>query len=158
MQVSGHVDFYVNGGERQPGCPDVVTGAVEQLFTRNVSGAVLAASCSHGRSHEYFTESILTNCPFNAYPCESYEKFSAGGCRVCGVAGCSQLGLNADQNNGRGKMFLNTQSAQPFCGYQYVVTTVYGTHDSVGQLLLTVDGSGGRGQQIPITQYTQQTD
>ncbi|XP_078319406.1 pancreatic lipase-related protein 2-like isoform X2 [Crassostrea virginica] len=152
MQVSGHVDFYVNGGERQPGCPDLVTGAVEQLFTRNVSGAVLAASCSHGRSHEYFTESILTNCPFNAYPCESYEKFSAGGCRVCGAAGCSQLGLNADQNNGRGKMFLNTQSVQPFCGYQYVVTTVYGTHDSVGQLLLTVDGSGGRGQQIPITQ------
>ena len=45
-----------------------------------------------------------------------------------------------------------------FQGYQYVVTTVYGTHDSVGQLLLTVDGSGGRGQQIPITQYTQQTD
>ncbi|XP_078319407.1 pancreatic lipase-related protein 2-like isoform X3 [Crassostrea virginica] len=115
MQVSGHVDFYVNGGERQPGCPDLVTGAVEQLFTRNVSGAVLAASCSHGRSHEYFTESILTNCPFNAYPCESYEKFSAGGCRVCGAAGCSQLGLNADQNNGRGKMFLNTQSVQPFC-------------------------------------------
>ena len=35
---------------------------------------------------------------------------------MCGVAGCSQLGLNADQNNGRRKMFLNTQSVQPFCG------------------------------------------
>lgn len=38
------------------------------------AGAVLAASCSHGRSHEYFTESILTDCPFTAYPCDNYVR------------------------------------------------------------------------------------
>lgn len=31
-----------------------------------------AVACSHGRAHVYFTESILTDCPFTAYPCDSY--------------------------------------------------------------------------------------
>lgn len=151
MQVSGHVDFYVNGGERQPGCPNLVTGTFEQLFSRNVSGAVLAASCSHGRSHEYFTESILTDCPFTAYPCDNYVKFSAGGCSSCGGVGCSQLGLNADVYSGRGKMFLDTLGTAPFCGYHYLVTVVIGTHDAIGQLLLTVHGTAGQTHLIPVT-------
>ncbi|XP_052686467.1 pancreatic lipase-related protein 2-like [Crassostrea angulata] len=151
MQASGHVDFYVNGGERQPGCPNLVTGTFEQLFSQNVSGAVLAASCSHGRSHEYFTESILTDCPFTAYPCDNYVKFSSGGCSTCGLAGCSQLGLNADVNSGRGKLFLDTLSMAPFCGYHYLVTVVIGTHDAIGQLLLTVRGNAGQTQLIPVT-------
>ncbi|XP_061175612.1 uncharacterized protein LOC133184539 [Saccostrea echinata] len=153
MQVSGHVDFYVNGGKSQPGCPNLVAGAFQQLFNHNVSGAVLAASCSHGRAHEYFTESILTNCPFTAYPCESYEKFTAGGCMTCGSSGCSQLGLSAEKNTGRGKMYLNTQikTTAPFCGYHYLIKTVYGTEDSIGQIMVTMHDATGHTQQIAIT-------
>lgn len=31
-----------------------------------------AVACSHGRAHVYFTESILTDCPFTAFPCDNY--------------------------------------------------------------------------------------
>ncbi|XP_062601983.1 uncharacterized protein LOC134263629 [Saccostrea cucullata] len=153
MQVSGHVDFYVNGGKSQPGCPNLVAGAFQQLFNHNVSGAVVAASCSHGRAHEYFTESILASCPFTAYPCDSYERFIAGGCKTCGSSGCSQLGLNAEKNSGRGKMYLNTQikTTAPFCGYHYLIKTVYGTEDSIGQIMVTVHNADGHIQQIAIT-------
>ncbi|XP_034312547.2 pancreatic lipase-related protein 2 [Magallana gigas] len=151
MEVSGHVDFYVNGGERQPGCPNLVTGTFEQLFSRNLSGALTAASCSHSRSHEYFTESILTDRPLTAYPCDNYEKFSSGGCRTCRRVGCSQLGLNADVNSGRGKMFLDTLSMAPFFGYHYLVTVVFGTRDSIGQLLLTGHDSAGQTHLIHMT-------
>ncbi|XP_052686468.1 pancreatic lipase-related protein 2-like [Crassostrea angulata] len=156
MEVSGHVDFYVNGGERQPGCPSLVTGTFEQLFSRNLSGALTAASCSHSRSHEYFTESILTGRPLTAYPCDNYEKFSSGGCRTCRRVGCSQLGLNADVKSGRGKMFLDTLSMAPFFGYHYLVTVVFGTRDSIGQLLLTGHDSAGQTHLIPITSSEEQ--
>lgn len=37
--------------------------------------------CSHGRSCEFFEESINSEIPFLAYPCENWEKFDKGECR-----------------------------------------------------------------------------
>ncbi|XP_011291727.2 inactive pancreatic lipase-related protein 1 isoform X1 [Musca domestica] len=53
----GHVDFYPNGGNPpQPGCTEI-----SQIFT----------GCSHGRSYEYYAESINSDKGFYAVPCGS---------------------------------------------------------------------------------------
>ncbi|XP_015584844.1 pancreatic triacylglycerol lipase [Cephus cinctus] len=59
----GDVDFYPNGGRKQAGC------VVEWIAT------------SHSRSYRFFAESINSKTGFVATQCESYSKFTSGGCR-----------------------------------------------------------------------------
>lgn len=67
----GHLDFFPNGGEDQPGCklaPLVYEKGILQ------AGKELYV-CEHSRSSEFFIESIHSTCPFIAIQCENYEKF-----------------------------------------------------------------------------------
>ncbi|ESO98917.1 hypothetical protein LOTGIDRAFT_113919 [Lottia gigantea] len=97
----GHIDFYPNGGMDQPGCSDNPVGTV---------------SCSHGRSHDYFLESIKSSCKFLAHKCKSWKDFENGDCHGCS-GGCPQMGLNADKTkNLRGSYYLSTTQHTPFCG------------------------------------------
>ncbi|XP_063697711.1 uncharacterized protein LOC134828659 [Culicoides brevitarsis] len=61
----GTADFWPNGGSMsQPGC------------LMDFSGA-----CSHGRSYEFFAESINPKkAPFQAYPCSDFTEFRKGRC------------------------------------------------------------------------------
>lgn len=67
----GHADYYPNGGKKQAGC-----------------GLDLLGICSHGRSYEYFAESIKLS-KFISYKCESYYNFEGG---LCTAADESLLG------------------------------------------------------------------
>ncbi|VDI01779.1 pancreatic lipase-related protein 2 [Mytilus galloprovincialis] len=159
MQVSGHVDFYVNGGELQPGCPNQFSGAFSGLFGGGFKGAAEAVSCSHSRSHQVFTESINTPCPFTAYPCNTSESFNAGNCLTCGSTGCSQLGYYADMYRARGKLFLNTKAKPPFCGFHYMIKLESGSKTTYGTINIQIKGNFGTTRWLEyikddeITQY-----
>ncbi|XP_063431169.1 inactive pancreatic lipase-related protein 1-like isoform X1 [Mytilus trossulus] len=143
MQVSGHVDFYVNGGELQPGCPNQFSGAFSALFGGGFKGAAEAVSCSHSRSHQVYTESINTPCPFTAYPCNTSKSFDAGNCLTCGSTGCSQLGYYADMYRARGKLFLNTKEKTPYCGFHYMIKLESGSQTTYGTVNIQIKGNFG---------------
>ncbi|XP_060604009.1 inactive pancreatic lipase-related protein 1-like isoform X2 [Ruditapes philippinarum] len=112
----GHMDFYPNGGQIQPGCPPPVKTTVEQLLTFQFTKAFDSVSCAHDRAIWYFIESVLnTNCQFTSYPCSSWESFKAGNCTTCGDAGCPVMGINSYTRPIKGAFYLQTNSQTPFC-------------------------------------------
>ncbi|KAF4517958.1 hypothetical protein B566_EDAN005325 [Ephemera danica] len=89
----GHADFYPNGGTAsQPGCGTDVTG-----------------DCSHGRSHEFFSESIGSSA-FRARECNSWTAYQNGNCNnnAVGIMG------NPSNTNTRGDYYLATNANSPF--------------------------------------------
>ena len=54
---------------------------------------LLGGGCSHGRSHEYFVESINGAVRFAARRCPSYDEFLAGRCEGEPEA---EMGLDLD--------------------------------------------------------------
>ena len=73
QQPSGHLDFYPNGGEWQPGCLDI-----SPFKKKDLSGLEKLTdffACSHMRAIYLFTDSILADCQSVAYECSDYDSF-----------------------------------------------------------------------------------
>ncbi|GFO19597.1 pancreatic lipase-related protein 2 [Plakobranchus ocellatus] len=128
MIPSGHIDFYVNGGEQQKGCTDgveaLLDGVYQNLLGRSedtLSGTARGGiSCSHSRAHELFVESLSSPCKFKSFPCDNYDAFRKGKCFDCEPSGCSEAGFFASNHpTARGKHFLITFGQEPFCGSYY---------------------------------------
>ena len=116
----GHVDFYPNGGEYQPGCE----GLLKTIWQ---SGILHAATCHHMRAVEYFTASIQEECFFPAFPCSSWEKFKKGKClNKLHVSQMSLMGMQAQSNiEFKQPMYLKTLPRIPFCVFKYIVQISY---------------------------------
>nr|CAD7443905.1 unnamed protein product [Timema bartmani] len=114
-QPVGHVDFYPNGGMKQPGC----SSGRRSLF--NLLPVTLTkiakAVCNHGRSYQFFIESIMSNnCYFWGHQWDM--KPESGELAVmspCSITNCSQMGYEAVLFPARGVFYVTTADTIPFC-------------------------------------------
>ncbi|KAL4236540.1 hypothetical protein ACF0H5_004925 [Mactra antiquata] len=148
-QELGHVDFYPNGGQKQPGCAgDAVDklgstswAALTTLFDFYAEEETLA--CSHERSYMYYIESINSVCPFTAFKCPNADDFHAGKCLSCKGDTCrSRMGYHADKYSTMGSLYLETEPRATFCDYNYLIN-ISTVNNFDGKLTLTLTGSNG---------------
>lgn len=160
-QPVGHLDFYPNDGRSQPGCDSLrripyaaLTSGVSLYEGLDAAQKELIA-CSHNRAPKLFTDSILSQCPYTAFQCSSYQRYMDGECVTCGEDGsqCARLGLQADAWPGRNHslvpFFLSTSAGPNYCLYHYLLTVDVADPDGVegslrGRLkvsFITDDGS-----------------
>ncbi|XP_015116858.1 phospholipase A1 [Diachasma alloeum] len=123
LKAVGHVDFYLNGGEIQPGCASyqIVEFFLEvtTTFTMSQIQHARVAMCSHSNAPEYFIESLevaasrqgsfLTGIKWDYDLCQAmYYTYT----RKCdGI--CQQLGINA-KIEPQGKYFVPTARYAPY--------------------------------------------
>ncbi|RUS85410.1 hypothetical protein EGW08_006801 [Elysia chlorotica] len=153
LRQQGHVDFYPNGGQQQPGCGSASLGSAILQGISSEEGI----GCSHHRAIELFIRSIeigpiptaqtatvdsniintnsnnnvstsneTSHCMLWGNPkCPSWEMFEAGNCTSCPEDGCVPLGYHADSLPGvSGQIFLSTSAEYPFCGQDYVISVI----------------------------------
>ncbi|XP_018430384.1 PREDICTED: phospholipase A1 member A, partial [Nanorana parkeri] len=78
----GHIDYFINGGRDQPGCPSL-TNLYQYLI------------CDHMRSVAVFISAVRGKCSFVGFPCSTYKEFQEGLCVDCEtpkLSSCPRLG------------------------------------------------------------------
>ncbi|XP_036059337.1 lipase member I [Onychomys torridus] len=126
LEPLGHIDFYPNGGRKQPGCPTTLFSGVNYI------------KCDHQRAVHLFIAAFETNCNFVSFPCASYKEYENGLCVDCrSLYGdtCPRLGNQAqlwkeglkERVEGwplRTTAFLDTSAQNSFCTYYFVLSIV----------------------------------
>ncbi|XP_075203695.1 pancreatic lipase-related protein 2-like [Anomaloglossus baeobatrachus] len=101
--VSGHLNFYPNGGRNQPGCDES-----PELNILSVLKVIYIDSCSHSRSLLMYRESIHNPAAFLAYRASSYKEFK-NGARFQRNGKCVKMGYHLNLSTSMtGKFYLNT--------------------------------------------------
>ncbi|XP_031530313.1 lipase member I isoform X2 [Vicugna pacos] len=122
----GHIDFFPNGGKRQPGCPKSIFSGLEFI------------KCDHQRAVYLFMAALETGCNFISLPCYSYKHYKTGLCVDCDnfkEKSCPKLGYQTElwkddlkeriENRSlRTTVFLDTTDTNPFCTYYFVLSII----------------------------------
>ncbi|XP_066472474.1 phospholipase A1 member A [Tiliqua scincoides] len=114
----GHIDYYINGGRDQPGCPRFFSSGYKYLI------------CDHMRAVHFYISALEDSCPMMAFPCSSYADFMAGHCLDCVnpfLLSCPKIGLldnggvNMEKLPTEVKVYLATARTAPYCVYHSLV-------------------------------------
>ncbi|XP_058151754.1 phospholipase A1 member A isoform X2 [Dasypus novemcinctus] len=114
----GHVDYFVNGGQDQPGCPTFIHAGYSYLI------------CDHMRAVHLYVSALEKSCPLMAFPCASYKAFLAGHCVDCFnpfLLSCPRLGLveqggiKLEPLPKEVRVYLVTTSKAPYCVHHSLV-------------------------------------
>ncbi|XP_047487795.1 inactive pancreatic lipase-related protein 1-like isoform X2 [Penaeus chinensis] len=162
----GHLDFYPNGGEYQPGCTPALVAPVKWLLSgarpSTAKDAVTdALGCNHVFAVKVFTNSIISSCPFTAFRCPSYRDYEQGRCFSCGPdgTGCASLGVHADKWRGEQTgvaLYLKTFPEPYLCLFHHLLRVEFGRREDAtrslqGRLNATLAAQGGRTVTFDLT-------
>uniref|UniRef100_A0A7D9NM11 Triacylglycerol lipase n=2 Tax=Xenopus tropicalis TaxID=8364 RepID=A0A7D9NM11_XENTR len=147
-QLSGHLDFFPNGGIQMPGCKQKEEYNISDIFIA-FQGKHDDLVCNHLRSYRYYMESITTPSGFTGFPAASYESFSSGAGFPCPANECPVMGHYADLYSGATPSsqtyYLNTGDSPPFARWRYKVTVHISVPVSVlGSVWLSLLGLNGK--------------
>ncbi|KAJ9583000.1 hypothetical protein L9F63_022658, partial [Diploptera punctata] len=113
----GHVDFYPNGGAKQPGCSRKSRSVLFPIYN-SIKNRIEKSICSHGRSYMFFIESVKTadRCSFwghhwNRTDTEGDSALNS----PCNASNCTEMGLEADIFPARGSFYVPTRDRTPYC-------------------------------------------
>ncbi|XP_044753699.1 pancreatic lipase-related protein 2-like [Coccinella septempunctata] len=126
----GHVDFFPNGGQDQPGCTDTRGSIVLTSFDKTLTREI---ACSHIRAWHLFQETLLNkvagknnSCEFISYSCPGgLPSFERGHCfphldnpkskLYLDPSYRTEIGKLGEDAKGEGVMYLTTRSSSTFC-------------------------------------------
>ncbi|XP_046743704.1 pancreatic triacylglycerol lipase-like [Diprion similis] len=115
----GHVDFYPNGGMKQPGCSPMMDSSFFNFLPISNS-KIQEIICSHGRSYAYLIESLYSavtnNCTFWAHPWDmTYRGALKALSQTCHPRNCTEMGIRAENYSQRGIFYVATSEHPPYC-------------------------------------------
>ncbi|KAJ8666850.1 hypothetical protein QAD02_008512 [Eretmocerus hayati] len=124
----GHIDFYPNGGKIQLGCGTTSeSNSFWSSFTHVLKfpvDEVKKAVCSHGRSYEFFTDSINVKmsrkCDYYGYKWDrSNRNVRSLISRNCEQSQCPKMGIEAADYKGLQSdiFYVPTGDKAPYCQY-----------------------------------------
>ncbi|KAF6110776.1 pancreatic lipase [Phyllostomus discolor] len=153
-QISGHLDFFPNGGIHMTGCKKNILSQIVDI-DGIWEGSRDFVACNHLRSYKYYTDSILNPGGFAGYPCGSYEAFTENKCFPCPSEGCPQMGHYADRFPGKTKevgqtFYLNTGDLGSFSRWRYKVVVVLSGKRVRGHVLVSLFGDQGNSKQYEV--------
>ncbi|CAH2076443.1 unnamed protein product, partial [Iphiclides podalirius] len=99
LEISGHADFFPNGGMQQPGCK------ADENFTKS--------GCEHARAPAYYAESIITKLGFYGKKCYSWIAYMIGWCELLSSDEDILFGEYTPKT-ASGTFFFTTNSEPPY--------------------------------------------